>query len=251
MASKIEKYREALRKRQDWRPYLLEHSGLPGPRGNIELAKAVAEEGDGALFEELAALGPDEAPTGAAEEFLAFCGVLGLGALVAAGERAHLARLREHASDPRWRIREAVAMALQHVGRSDEPLLLKTARSWSRGSFLEQRAAAAALCEPALLRGREAEEAVFEVLDRATRSVAEAKIRTGDDFRALRKGLGYCWSVAVTAYPERGKAELEGWLDRDDRDVRWILRENLRKKRLERLDEAWVERTHRRLERRT
>lgn len=250
MASRVEEYRDALRSRKHWRPYLLEHSGLPGPRGNIELARAVAEEGDGALFEELAALGPDEAPTGAAEEFLAFCGVLGLGSLVAAGERAHLSSLRQHASDPRWRIREAVAMALQHVGRSDEALLLKTARSWSRGSFLEQRAAAAALCEPAVLEGRDAEDAVFEVLHRATRAVAEAKDRGGDELRALRKGLGYCWSVAVAAYPDRGKAELEGWLDRDDPDVRWILRENLRKKRLERLDGAWVERMRRRLERR-
>lgn len=50
--SKVDAYRAALRERKSWRPYLLEHSGLPGPRGNLELAKAVAAEDDEALFRE-------------------------------------------------------------------------------------------------------------------------------------------------------------------------------------------------------
>ena len=33
-----------------WRDYLLEHSGLPGPRGNLELAQAAAAEGSEELF---------------------------------------------------------------------------------------------------------------------------------------------------------------------------------------------------------
>jgi len=44
--SKVEEYREALRELGDWDPFLLRESGLPGPRGNIELGRAVAEEGD-------------------------------------------------------------------------------------------------------------------------------------------------------------------------------------------------------------
>ena len=44
--SKVEAYREALRGLTDWEPFLLKHSGLPGPRGNIELARAAAEEGE-------------------------------------------------------------------------------------------------------------------------------------------------------------------------------------------------------------
>jgi hypothetical protein len=38
--SKIDDYRLVLRGHTDWDPYLLEHSGLPGPRGNIELGRA-------------------------------------------------------------------------------------------------------------------------------------------------------------------------------------------------------------------
>ncbi len=62
----------------------------------------------------------------------------------------------------------------------------------------------------------------------------------------LRKGLGYCWSVAVAALPEPGKARMERWLASDDPDVRWIMRENLKKARLQRLDPEWVARMQRR-----
>ncbi len=59
---------------------------------------------------------------------------------------------------------------------------------------------------------------------------------------ALRKGLAYCWSVAVAAYPEAGKPAMEKWLANEDKDVRWIMRENLKKNRLVRMDAGWVSR---------
>ena len=34
---------------------------------------------------------------------------------------------------------------------------------------------------------------------------------------------------------------MERWFLSDDQDVAWVMRENLRKKRLTRLDAAWVE----------
>lgn len=82
------------------------------------------------------------------------------------------------------------------------------------------------------------------MLDRITRSVggANAEERRRDDFRVLRQALGYCWSVAVAALPEEGQAALEKWFSSDDADVRWIMRENLRKQRLVRVDAAWVAR---------
>lgn len=49
--NKVEIYRQQLRQLMDWEPFLLKESGLPGPRGNIELAQVVAEEGNEALFE--------------------------------------------------------------------------------------------------------------------------------------------------------------------------------------------------------
>src|SRR5207248_3071330 len=75
-------------------------------------------------------------------------------------------------------------------------------------------------------------------------SVAEAtpQARRDPDYRVLRQALGYGWSVAVVALPDEGKFRLERWLASRDLDVRWIMRENLRKNRLTRLDPAWVAR---------
>ena len=53
--------------------------------------------------------------------------------------------------------------------------------------------------------------------------------------------MGYCWSVAVVALPEEGKKKMERWFSSDDKDVLWIMKQNLRKKRLTRMDADWVE----------
>ncbi|MBI5231536.1 MAG: hypothetical protein HY876_05145, partial [Coriobacteriales bacterium] len=47
--------------RDSWREYLLANSGLPGPRGNLELAAAVADVGDEAFFLELLDENPPDA----------------------------------------------------------------------------------------------------------------------------------------------------------------------------------------------
>src|SRR6266498_46218 len=110
--SKTDDYRETLRKLDDWIPFLRKNSGLPGPRGNLELAHVVAELGDKKRFEHFLSFQAEE---NTPEVFLVFCGVMGLGKL-AAGEPKLFDQLREYASDPRWRIREAVATGLQLTG---------------------------------------------------------------------------------------------------------------------------------------
>ena len=135
--------------RKAWRDYLTEHSGLPGPRGNLELAQAVALEGNEAMFAGyLAEFTPLVAPVNSPQEFLYFCGVLGLGRIVAEGRREYLEQLQRSASDPRWRTREGVAMALQNW--ADPPLassrnqnlsaLLEEMERWIQGNYFEQRA---------------------------------------------------------------------------------------------------------------
>jgi len=238
--TRVDGYRQALNTMEDWDDYLLAESGLPGPRGNLELAQAVADAGDEALFQRYLACDAQQAPTNDPHEFLAFCGVLGLGRLLAEGRRDLLPLLRRQAADPRWRQREAVAMALQRFGAADMEALLAEMDAWSQGAPLAQRAAAAALCEPALLGDPAQVAHVLDILDRITASIAGVEDRRSDEFRALRKGLGYCWSVAVAALPVEGKERLERWFAADDPDVRWIVRENLKKARLARMDAAWV-----------
>lgn len=238
---KADEYRRQLRVLEEWEPYLLEHSGLPGPRGNIELATAVADEGTAELFQRLTAYSADRAPANDPHEFLAFCGLLGMGRMLAGGDRSVLPTLREHASDSRWRAREAVAMALQRWGREDMDGLLAEMQTWSGGTALEQRAAAAALCEPDLLKNPQHVARVLEILDSITDSLSQAEDRKSDGFKALRKGLGYCWSVAVAASPTAGTLAMERWLASDDRDLRWVMKQNLQKQRLTRMDQSWVQ----------
>jgi len=224
-----------------WEPLLLRESGLPGPRGNLELAQAAAEEGDLERFRRYTAFTADRAPTNSPYEFLAFCGVLGLGRLVAEGGTSLLKTLRAHASDSRWRIREAVAMALQRVGDVDMNMLTTVANEWSRGSPLEQRAAAAGLCEPRLLIHAKHARAALRILDRITASVERGTDAPAECVKVLRKGLGYCWSVAVVALPSEGKRLMEKWFASTNGDVRWIMAENLKKKRLVRMDPEWTD----------
>ena len=137
MKVKSDTDRETLRQLADWEPYLLAESGLPGPRGNLELANVVADEGDEPLFRRLLRYDAEQAPTNTPQEFLAFCGVVGLGRLLAEGKTRVLKDIRKRASDPRWRVREAVAMALQRWGRRDMPALLQEMKGWAKGSRLE------------------------------------------------------------------------------------------------------------------
>ena len=66
LAGRREQYRKELRALRDvdWVPYLREHSGLPGPRANLELAFAVAEEASPKRLDKLLA---------ADEEYLVLC----------------------------------------------------------------------------------------------------------------------------------------------------------------------------------
>lgn len=238
--SKVDDYRAKLRTLDHWDAYLLAESGLPGPRGNLELAQAVADEGGADRFWGYAAYSADIAPVNSPYEFLAFCGIVGLGRLLAEGQRDILPALRLCASDPRWRTREAVAMALQRLGDADMNALIAAMNAWSRGTPFEQRAAAAAICEPRLLRQPQSAQAALTILDTITASIPNVTDRRGEDFLALCKGLGYCWSVAVAALPNEGKAAMEKWLVSADKDIRWVMRENLKKNRLARMDAEWV-----------
>ncbi|MEW1809559.1 HEAT repeat domain-containing protein [Pseudarthrobacter phenanthrenivorans] len=224
-----------------WLAYLDAESGLPGPRGNIELAEAFADVADPGLIEACV-----ESP----DEYQAMCGAVGLGRLLVEGRQGAAETLRGLAADNRWRVREGVAMALQRLGDADMPALWTLAAEWLGDGPLVQRAVAAGVCEPRLLRTPEDAGRAVDVLDKITAAIAGADpgLRRTEEFRVLRQGLGYCWSVAVAAAPDKGFGYLEKWAVSPDKDVRWILRENLKKARLARADQAACERLAARLE---
>lgn len=238
--SKKQYYIEALHNTKDWKSYLLTNSNLPGPRGNLELMQAFVEVGNERDFIPLLDYTPDKAPVNTPEEFLSFCGTVGLGKLISEGKTEYYQTLRKLSSDPRWRMREAVAWALQIAGRKDFSLLLKSTESWIHGILLEKRALSAGLCEPDLLNDSFKSKKVIAVLNLITLSILFVDNRKTEDFRILRKGLGYCWSVAIAANPGNGKTVFEKLLDLNDPDIRWIIKENLKKNRLIKMDPGWV-----------
>ncbi|MGZ8998917.1 MAG: HEAT repeat domain-containing protein [Allosphingosinicella sp.] len=230
--SKVDQYRAALRDLSSgqWEPYLQRNSHLPGPRGNLELAWAVAEEAVPSRIRRYAA---------SDDEYLGTCGAIGLGRLLAEGDGDALVELHRLAADRRWRVREGVAMALQRLGDIDRKRMLVVAEMWSTDpSWLVKRAAVAGVCEPRLLDRPSTVQKVLGILDRVTKAVGAASPdeRRLDDFRALRQALGYCWSVAIAALPAAGFDRFEGWSGSADPDVIWIIRENLKKKRLRKAD---------------
>ena len=224
-----EDHRTSLRAlpRAAWMPYLRRNSGLPGPRANLELAQAVADEGDETMFETL--LSSDE-------EYLVMCGAIGLGrSLVDGASTESQVRLRSLAADRRWRVREGVAMALQRLGDADTTGLHDLVSRWAASPDpLVQRAAVAGLCEPRLLREPADAARAVELCSRITDSLAARPPheRRTDDVRALRKTLGYCWSVAVAADPPHGLPRFLALSQSGDPDVVWIVRENAKKARL-------------------
>jgi hypothetical protein len=80
--NRLEEWRTGLSAAADTITYLRRHSGLPGPRGNLELVQAAADFGSEPDFRTWIAIGSGDDPT---DEFLVVCGVVGVGRLAAEG----------------------------------------------------------------------------------------------------------------------------------------------------------------------
>jgi hypothetical protein len=192
---------------------------------------AASELGDELFFNNCLDYNSTATATNTPGEYIAACGAAGLGKLVSEGKHHYYERLRQLASDSRWRVREGVAFALQYAGRKDFHTLLSQIDPWLYGNPYEQRAVVAGLCEPDLLKDR----AQAKLVQQRVFSITHGISKISD-----RKGLGYGISVSIAAYPEKGKPLFQELLHSSDPDVQWIVRENLKKKRLIRMDPDWV-----------
>ena len=123
--------------------YLLTNSNLPSRRANLELAFAFGDFIDSQHHDQsseclkycrrLIADNQESNTEIGHEEFLPFCAIIGLGRIGsndAKKRKTLLELLRINAKDNRWRIREAVAMALQYILESDPRVTLDLITSW-------------------------------------------------------------------------------------------------------------------------
>lgn len=154
-------------------------SGLPGPRPNMMLALDFAQAcaGLGAPGESIAYTlandPPDERRGASAREFLAMCGVLAVaaGAQHAKDDSARtkaLALLDERADDVRFRVRDAIPLALSMLGTKMKADLAPLLESWM-DRYFHAAAVLRALAEPAWLEtfGVEEHEAPIALVDAA------------------------------------------------------------------------------------
>jgi hypothetical protein len=254
--------------------YLLSRSNLPGPRANRELLRRFAysvEQRRNDRHSELwdlcvsfVDIPKDKAFTGSPMEFIPMCGTVGFGVLgMCNGSNDNpyfhqsMDTLKLIAGDPRWRVRGAVAIALQKILGSSTTKAVRTLSEWVEpGKWLQMRAVVTAIAEPPLLAdpalGRHAlalhRGIVGHVVEfiRETHPATLTEVMRSEPFRKLVQALEYSVSVVVAAYPDEGFLFLQELakmaVNRGSGPepanaasvVRKIVKENLKKNRLTR-----------------
>jgi hypothetical protein len=225
--------------------YLTSNSNLPGPRGNLELADVFADlvrdyagQEDEKLWSlclQLTQFSLIEAPVNNPKEFLVFCGARGVGALGSSQRyfQKAISRLKELASDSRWRTREGVAMAIQNMIEKQHQKTLKEIEKWTESdNWLAMRAVAAGVAETALLKDERIAKSAFKLHKQIFSKIAATSERKSSEFKTLRQGLGYSLSVIVRAVPREGFEYMRQLAEQQDADILWIVKQNLKKNRL-------------------
>ncbi len=232
--------------------YLREQSHLPGARANLGLVGELSDELSSfaarcpqEVWEVLHHLLSDEqvVETNTPGEFVMLCGTVALGACAASYEAWRgvvFKRLAHLAQNPAWRVREGTAMAFQRMlALAPEQTVIYLLSLAGAGDCLQQRACVAAIAEPFLLQSLEMKEAALAI--QRTIVLRFREIPRGerklDDVRILRQALAYTLSVVAAALPDQGFALMRECASWNDADITWVIRENLKKKRLAKFTE--------------
>lgn len=219
---------------------LLKNSGLPGPRGNLELLYSFSKNATEDEIDECLSFYKDDLHN-SPEEFVVMCGIVGYCIRNKNNIQKTLTTIRKYASHSSWRIREAVAIGIQEITENNTSEIINNLEKWTDGNDLEKRAVVAALCEPKLLKEKSFIIELFEILNKITMSFDKIDGKLSENQNSLRKTLGYGWSVAIVSLPNEGKVAFEKIARCNNKHIKWIVKENLKKKRLTVMDKKWVE----------
>ena len=219
---------------------LLKNSGLPGPRGNLELLYSFSKNATKNEVDECFSFYRDDLHN-SPEEFVVMCGIVGYCILNKDNIQKTLTTIRKYASHSSWRIRESVAIGIQEIAENNISGILNNLKEWLDGNDLEKRAIVAALCEPKLLKEKSIIIQVLEILNIITMSFDKIDGKLSEDQKSLQKTLGYGWSVAIASLPNEGKVAFEKITKCNNKHIKWIVKENLKKNRLTVMDKKWVE----------
>jgi hypothetical protein len=220
-------------------------SGLPGTRANLVLANAFASDlaargkkADALAFK-MATLSPDVAPGASEREFLPVCGVLAVGARAAADKSLRpkaLAVLHDAAEDPRFRVRDAVPSALARIGAKMGDDLAYDLETWMNGYF-QAAAVIRALEIPEFLSALKLEYGVINRLHDAFALACDAPRSAAryPGFKALMEALGSAPAGVSMRFGIFVVDRLTMWSEVQIPEMREIIRQNLRDKRLQRM----------------
>lgn len=217
--------------------FILENSNLPGPRGNIELAFALAEIYDDIdVLLDWLKITEDEADTNSPKAFLPFCTAVCLGKIYTKKKNKKIITvLKKSANDGRWRMREAVAFGFQIIGENNFDELKNIFSGWiKKSNNLEKRAILVSLAHPKFLNEENA-EFCFEIAGTVLKEMDRE-----NNFDVLRKGLEFTISVFAAANTKLGFAFIKRWIG-EDKVIDKIMKENLKKNRLAKKNPAEVE----------
>jgi len=229
---------------EDLIEYLLDNSNLPSRQGNLGLAEMFVEIIEELKFDNIEKLNEfimhllkfnaNEAPVNNPKEFLPFCGTWALGSIGTIDNYAQIAisNLKIMAKDSRWRIREAVAKAITLLVKYNSNRFLTELDNWlkTEDNWLVMRAIVAGLAERGL--DENTYNRALEFHNKIINKIQVNVNRNSEEFKALRKGLGYTLSVVVQATPILGFNYMEKLAKSKDKDVIWIVKNNLKKNRL-------------------
>lgn len=233
------------------RDALMAGSGLPGPRLALGLVASfagavgvIAARPDPPvdelerLLDGWRALSETEAPGDQPAVILPCAAVASYGEVAVTRPEwrdDEVRKLRAAASDPRWRVREIVAQALQRLLEAGWPETSSLLLSWAADPDpLVVRAAAAAVAEPRLVRDpdRARTAAGIQTAAASRYRALPPERRRADGGKTLRQALGFTISVPTAVTGDF--TLLESLAETGDRDLRWVVRQNLRKARLRR-----------------
>ncbi len=123
-------------------------------------------------------------------------------------------------------------MSIQMLIEKDGGAVRKLENWLVNGDWLAMRAVAAGVAEPRLMKIRGVPEKALQLHKKIISRVGGTQNRRTEEFKALKKTLGYSFSVVICGVPVAGFDYLRELAGSKDEDIVWIVKENLKKNRL-------------------
>ncbi|MHC5228778.1 hypothetical protein ACYSNW_10910 [Enterococcus sp. LJL99] len=235
--------------------YLVENSNLPGRRVNLSLISTVADffASNSTVYKSWYRILENWFDTkvdgNSSETILVLTALESFGATYIHSEeieqKAIEKKLIASLNDNRWRVREIVTESYKRIGLSSYTKLINLFE-WilsNKPTPLEIRGILATVAHPELLVSKEQLNFSQKILAQSFNYYIsfDASRFTKEDKVVLKKGLAFAPSVIVSKNPTVGFPFFERLIRENGKEIHTIIKENLKKKRLEKFYPSEVE----------